>query len=201
MAEERRISPAVVIIPLGLGLAAVIGIAALAWAAPPKVYTCPYCGAEFASEEELLAHIELEHPKMLAEFAYTSDLYVEPDGGPNDVRFTVDVANIGESAGTLHLKVYDRMQNPYLPAQWARFQLHHSYELVMASGEVRTFSDIIEEGPYTYQVMAKSEAGVLLNPPTPLEYACEKCAVYYEVEISFATQEELAAHVAAGHPH
>lgn len=33
--EERRISPAIVIIPIGLGLAALVGIAALAWAAPP----------------------------------------------------------------------------------------------------------------------------------------------------------------------
>ena len=32
---EKRISPAVAIIPFGLGLAAVLGIAALAWAAPP----------------------------------------------------------------------------------------------------------------------------------------------------------------------
>lgn len=32
--EERRISPAVAIIPIGLGLAAVAGIAALAFAAP-----------------------------------------------------------------------------------------------------------------------------------------------------------------------
>ena len=35
MPEERRISPAVAMIPIGLGLAAVVGIAALAWAAPP----------------------------------------------------------------------------------------------------------------------------------------------------------------------
>lgn len=27
----------------------------------PTVYTCPYCGAEFSSEEELLAHIDDEH--------------------------------------------------------------------------------------------------------------------------------------------
>jgi len=33
--EERRISPAVVIIPVGLGLAIVGVLAALAWAAPP----------------------------------------------------------------------------------------------------------------------------------------------------------------------
>ncbi|MBA7683773.1 hypothetical protein ES703_92158 [subsurface metagenome] len=32
--EERRISPAIVIIPIGLGLAAVAGVAALAFAAP-----------------------------------------------------------------------------------------------------------------------------------------------------------------------
>lgn len=35
MAEERRISPAVAIIPVGLGLALVLGLAAYAWAAPP----------------------------------------------------------------------------------------------------------------------------------------------------------------------
>jgi hypothetical protein len=34
--EERRISPAVVIIPIGLGLVAVVGIAALAFAAPEE---------------------------------------------------------------------------------------------------------------------------------------------------------------------
>jgi len=33
--EERRISPAIVIIPIGLGLAAVVGLAAMAFAAPP----------------------------------------------------------------------------------------------------------------------------------------------------------------------
>ena len=66
MPEEERISPAVVIVgALGLGFVGVLGLAALAWAAPPKVYTCPHCGAEFATEEERLAHIELEHPEML----------------------------------------------------------------------------------------------------------------------------------------
>ncbi len=33
--EERRISPAIAIIPIGLGLAAVVGLAAMAFAAPP----------------------------------------------------------------------------------------------------------------------------------------------------------------------
>jgi len=59
--KERRISP--VIIPIGLGLAAVAAIAALGFAAPPpKEYVCPYCGAVFATYEELAAHIEAEHP-------------------------------------------------------------------------------------------------------------------------------------------
>ncbi len=35
MPEERRISPVLVLIPIGLGLAALVGIAALAFAAPP----------------------------------------------------------------------------------------------------------------------------------------------------------------------
>ncbi len=63
MAGDRRISPAIVIIPVGLGLAAVVGIAALAWAAPPeKEYVCPHCGAAFATYEELVAHIQAQHP-------------------------------------------------------------------------------------------------------------------------------------------
>ncbi|MBA7542447.1 hypothetical protein ES705_34768 [subsurface metagenome] len=60
--EERRISPALVIIPIGLGLAALAGIATLAWAAPPGEYVCPHCGAAFATYEELAAHIQAQHP-------------------------------------------------------------------------------------------------------------------------------------------
>ncbi|MBA7530183.1 hypothetical protein ES705_22386 [subsurface metagenome] len=61
--EEKRISPAVLIIPVGLGLAAVVGIAAIAMAAPPpEEYICPHCGAVFATFEELSAHIQAEHP-------------------------------------------------------------------------------------------------------------------------------------------
>lgn len=62
--EERRISPAILILPVAaaLGLAAVVGLA-LARAAPPKEYVCPYCGAKFSTEAEALAHIEMEHPE------------------------------------------------------------------------------------------------------------------------------------------
>lgn len=67
MAEERRISPAVVIAGgIGLGLVALVGIAALAGAAPPappgEIY-CPYCGAgPFATLDDVNNHIREAHP-------------------------------------------------------------------------------------------------------------------------------------------
>lgn len=62
--KERGISPSIIIpIGLGLGLAGALGLAALAWAAPPEEeYVCPYCGATFATYEELVAHIQSQHP-------------------------------------------------------------------------------------------------------------------------------------------
>ncbi|MBA7507348.1 hypothetical protein ES706_06067 [subsurface metagenome] len=64
MPEEKRISPGVIIVGgLGLGLAAAVGIAALALAAPPaEGYACPYCPATCATYEELVAHVQTEHP-------------------------------------------------------------------------------------------------------------------------------------------
>ena len=69
MAEEKRISPAVIIpIVIGLGLAAALGVAAFAWAAPPTPpeegeINCPYCGAgPFATLDEVNAHITEAHP-------------------------------------------------------------------------------------------------------------------------------------------
>ena len=62
--EERRISPAVVIAGgLGLGLVATLAIFTLAGAAPPpEGYVCPYCGATLGTYEELVAHVQSEHP-------------------------------------------------------------------------------------------------------------------------------------------
>lgn len=66
MPEEKRISPAVIIIPVGLGLGLAAAFAALAWAAPPapppEGYPCPYCGEPFATYEELVDHVQSVHP-------------------------------------------------------------------------------------------------------------------------------------------
>lgn len=67
--EKRKISPALLIIPAALGLAAVgaIALAAAGKAAPPPgEYICPYCGAPFATYEKLSAHIQAQHPGAYA---------------------------------------------------------------------------------------------------------------------------------------
>lgn len=64
MAEQRRISPALVIAAgAGIAVAAAAGIYALARAAPPEVYTCPVCGAEFSTLEKLQYHFTENHPR------------------------------------------------------------------------------------------------------------------------------------------
>ena len=67
MPEERKVSLAETAIVGGVVVfGTLLALAVLTTrAAPPEVYTCPYCGAEFATEEELLAHIELDHPELL----------------------------------------------------------------------------------------------------------------------------------------
>lgn len=61
---EGRISPAVVIgIGAGIGIAAAVGIYAIARAAaPPKLYSCPYCQDTFPTYEDLVDHVQSVHP-------------------------------------------------------------------------------------------------------------------------------------------
>lgn len=66
---EVKISPgAIIVVGLGLGLAAVLGIAAVTWAAPPtpppeEGIFCPYCPAgPFATLDDINEHIKTEHP-------------------------------------------------------------------------------------------------------------------------------------------
>lgn len=65
MAEEKvKFSPGVV---LGLGLGAAVVATVLIYtiaqaAPPPEGYVCPYCGATFDTYEDLVAHVQSEHP-------------------------------------------------------------------------------------------------------------------------------------------
>jgi len=67
--EERRISiawaiPAVLLLAIGGGMALALALSEAARPAPPEVYTCPICGATFATEEELNYHIQTAHPEV-----------------------------------------------------------------------------------------------------------------------------------------
>jgi uncharacterized Zn-finger protein len=64
MAEERRISPAVIIgIGAGIGIASAVALYAIARAAaPPKPYACPYCPDTFSTYEDLVDHVQSVHP-------------------------------------------------------------------------------------------------------------------------------------------
>ncbi len=133
------------------------------------------------------------------EFVYTTDLIVE-DTGSNDIRWTVGVQNIGEEAGELNIGVYQRMKAPYTEViQWSGFSRMFSKAETLSPGEEKVYTGTISRGPYTYQVMVKSEAGVLLNPRDPLEFICTCCGDT-GILSSFATQEELDAHYAVAHP-
>lgn len=175
MPEERRISPAVAIIPIGLALAAVVGIAALAWAAPPVVeYTCPYCGAIFATEEELLAHIELEHPGLpppegVAEFAYVSGIrnmgtfYPPVVGGGEYWKVQVDIQNIGQVAGvcTIEPNVFNVIP-PYEP-YWGGGIDYGVQSLELQPNQIGTFEWWLPNIPRASQIWTRvsSEAGTL----------------------------------------
>ncbi len=136
---------------------------------------------------------------MTAEFQYTSVFLVEPYGGPNDVRWTLAASNIGDEPGLFNLEIYERMQIPG-GIQWSGFSLKDIVSVSMAVGEERTFTGQVNRGPYTYQLMAKSEAGTLLNPSEPKEFICSCCTELYGRIVSFATAEELDTHFSQEHP-
>lgn len=136
-------------------------------------------------------------PEEEAEFAYASDLMIEVTHHPtpHDIRWTVDVTNTGENPADLHLKIYDRM-SAY--GRWASFGQKANITETVLPGETKTFSGIVKRYPYRYQLMAKSEAGILLNPESPLLYVCDCCGKEGEL-VSFATWEEFEAHAIASH--
>jgi hypothetical protein len=137
-----------------------------------------------------------EPPETDDRFTYSSDLIVEPYGGPNDIRWEVSVTNIGSEAGTCHVKVYDRLRSH--TGRWANFTLKSEQEATLQPGESHTFQGAHGRSGYTYQLMAKSEAGTILNPDQPLEFICGYCFESGQL-VSFATQEELDNHIAIAH--
>jgi hypothetical protein len=170
--ERREISPAVAIIPVGLGLAALGVIAAMALGKPPVT------------------------PPEGAVFIYTSDLRRERTNAED--RWSVDVKNTGTTDRTCTLSVYSRMQIPG-GITWSAFSLIETQSKAILPGETVTFTGTSWVGPYTYQLIVKSEAGTLLNPAEPKEFICS-CCVAQGIVVSFATEEELEAHFASAHP-
>ena len=80
-------------IAIGAGIAGITGLAI--WAltkkappeVPPTVYTCPYCGAKFSTQEELTAHIQAEHPGKPPIYIcpYCGALFVTEDALANHI--------------------------------------------------------------------------------------------------------------------
>ncbi len=143
--------------------------------------------------------VEMEPTGSPSQFVYMSDLIVELYGGPNDIRWTVSVGNTGDEAGVCHLKIYERMQIPQ-GIEWSGFSQRASQEASIYPGETHTFTGTKTRGPYVYQLIAKCEAGTLLNPSWPLEFICGCCLDKYGTIESFATQGEFDAHYDIAHP-
>ena len=131
-------------------------------------------------------------PLGLAEFVYISELLRESRNGRD--YWSVDIENIGEVAGECTVLFYTRME---MRGTWSSFQERGGGTKIVEPGEIVTFSGSYYVSPYTYQFMVKSEAGTLLNPPLPLEII-HSCG--HDEPMSFATQEELDAHMAEHSP-
>ena len=141
--EDKKVTIGLLIVAGLGGLAGVLALYALAQAAP-AVFTCPYCGDEFATEEELLAHIELVHPGMpppdgVTQFTYVSD-FVRNYLNAADFM-TIEVQNVGEVAAvcTLNLSTKYKVWSacPSIP-EWVD---RGSISLLIEPGEVVTFGE------------------------------------------------------------
>jgi hypothetical protein len=132
-----------------------------------------------------------------AAFVYTSGLNIQPWGGPNDIQWDITVMNTGSVAGTCHMEIWDRLRSSR--GQWQDFFLRKSDEVTIEPGASHTFTGTGGRSGYQYQLMAKSEAGTILNPDSPLEFICKCCFAIDKSVVSFASEEELAAHQVEAH--
>lgn len=71
--------------------------------APPTVYTCPYCGATFSTQEQLNQHIQTAHPTAppVADIR-VSNLVISPTevNVGQTVTISCTAKNYGGAAGT-----------------------------------------------------------------------------------------------------
>lgn len=251
--KERKISPAVLVIPFALGLAALGVFAALAMAAPPtpppgranlygrvtddetgqpiidvtlsldSIQTQTDNQGQFLFDdlepgsyvltlikegyERTTYDVTLQEgpnelnvqmvPVTVAQFVYVSPLTADRDNW--HIEAWVDIQNQGATAAECTVSFYMR-------------EYHAGYDMWLAWGgpwgvttarlepeEVRRFSWLTEcSAPLEQQVMVKSPATKLLQPPSPKEYLCAYC--WEESHLSFDTLEELNAHIASAHP-
>ena len=78
---------------LMLGLGVVMAVAGMAQVARPTplVFTCPHCGATFATEEELNYHIQTEHPEVLPEYvSFSVEVYNIPSYAAGSYQWYID---------------------------------------------------------------------------------------------------------------
>ena len=86
---------AVVIAGIGLGLAGLIYLATRVKAAPPQVYPCPYCPETFTTLEDLVTHVQMEHPSK--EVSIEWEIVRGPDRLIEKIIITrEDVGNINQ---------------------------------------------------------------------------------------------------------
>jgi hypothetical protein len=138
---------------------------AVAEGVPPTVYTCSYCGATFATNEELQAHIASAHPEQPpvgeAKFEYASDIRetgLTTYKAQTYYNFEVDVKNSGTAKGTCHPIAYGDCAYGSLSADMGTKEIAPG-ETVTFSGSFMIYTD---DPDYWYRLInIKSEAGTI----------------------------------------
>ncbi|GAI63976.1 unnamed protein product, partial [marine sediment metagenome] len=156
--EERRISPGVVVAGVGLAGLGALALAAMALAAPPVVFTCPHCGATFATQEELNYHIQTEHPEVppVAEFEVSNLVIYPPEVAVGEtVTIACTVTNIGGEAGS---------HTVYLGGDFAAQQI-----VTLQPGESRIVSfEVTPEVARSYSVSVDGLYGTFVATEMPV---------------------------------
>ena len=139
-------------------------------------------------------------PPPGAEFQYVSLLGLRlEDRTDGWFPIDVDIQNIGEQAGNCQVTLHERGN---VAGRWSGWTRRTSDSIYIEPAQVVTVTLLgtVPDVGVSKQYMFKGDAGVILEPPTPLEYLCGYCYELYGYYSDFATQEELDAHIIAEHP-